>query len=150
MAEQEKEFIKTNTIKDYLKTTHAMRSSEDAVQEIITRFSNVIEKVLTESVEAAKKEDRKTISLTDVQTPIEKAIGKKYLSWEDILKSILQQTPTNLANISKGISNYIKQEEKNAILPDQKELINRISREFKLPKLNSEKIVTFILSDIAK
>lgn len=149
MPETKKEFIKTNTIKDRYKSVYEMRSADDAVQEIITRFSAAIEKVLAESVDLAKKEKRTTVLFVDVQLPIDKTIGKKHLNWEDILRGILQQTPTDLTKISKGISDYIKEKEKRTILINQKGIRDRISKEFKLTKTDSEKIIKYTLAEIS-
>jgi histone H3/H4 len=148
MPEEKPEFIKTNTIKNYVKAAHNFRSADDAVSEVISRFSTLIETVITESVNLAKEDKRTTILLKDTQTALEKVVGKKYLSWEDILKEILRQKPTDLGNISAGIIDYIKEHEKKELGIDIASLSTFVSKNFNLPKTQSEKIVKYISDEI--
>jgi len=93
-----------------------MRSSKDGVQEIISKFTSLIESVISEAAKLAKVDKRKTIMLKDVQPAIEKIVGKEHLTWEAILDEVLLQNPTDLGNISKGITNYIKEAEGTACM----------------------------------
>ncbi len=150
MPEKKPEFIKTNTIKDYVKTTHSFRSADDAVCELISRFNTLIETVVIESINLAKEDKRTTILLKDIQIALEKVVGKKYLNWEDVLKEILRQKPTDLGNISAGIMNYIKEHEKKELRIDIVSLSTSLSKNFDLPKTKSEEIVQYIFAEIIK
>jgi histone H3/H4 len=150
MPDEKPEFIKTNTIKTHIKKTYDLRSEDDGVQELISRFSSLIETVLSVSVDLAKAEKRKTILLKDIQTALEKVVGKKYLSWEDILKEVLRQNPTDLGKISKGIMDYIKGHEKKEAAVDLESISTFVSKKFNLPAADSEKIVKYILDEISK
>jgi len=145
-SEHQTGFIKFTPVKDYIKSKFSMQSTKDAVEEFISRFNSLTATVLERAAKLSQEDKRKTIMLPDIQTALEKTVGKKYLSWEDVLASTLRQNPTDLGKISKGIVDYIKKHEKLSI----QEISTSISREFNLPKLDSEKIVAFILSKLTK
>ena len=69
-------FIKFNTIKKYILTVKKMRSSEEAINELIKKFDSTIADVITESGKLAKEDKRNTIMDQDVIPALEKYIGK--------------------------------------------------------------------------
>lgn len=150
MSNEKTEFIKFNTIKEYIKSVHDFRSDKESVEELILQFSSLIEKVIIESIKLAKEEKRTTVLLKDVKIMLERFVGKERLYWEDILKGILIQNPTDLGKISKGIKAYIKEIKTKAAGIDSKALSLYLSREFNLTKSTSEKIVKHILDEILK
>ena len=55
------EFVRFNTIKDYLKEKEKMRSAVDAVDSLTERFDSLIEAVIKRAVTLAKERKRTTI-----------------------------------------------------------------------------------------
>lgn len=103
------EFVRFNTVKDYIKDKKDMRSNETAVKTLIERFNTLIETVITDSTKLAKEAKRNTILQEDIKSALEKTVGKKHLDWQDILNEILLQNPIDLGNISKGITKWIEE-----------------------------------------
>ena len=106
------EFVRFNTIKDYLKEKEKMRSAVDAVDSLTERFDSLIEAVIKRAVTLAKERKRTTILAEDMREALEKTVGKKHLAWEELLQEILLQTPIDLGNLSKGITKYIEEHQK--------------------------------------
>lgn len=46
----------------------------------------------------------------DITPALEKHLGKKYLTWQEIREEIIRQNPTDLGKISKAINDYIEKE----------------------------------------
>lgn len=106
------EFVRYNTIKDYVKDIQKMRSNESAVNNLIERFNSLIETVISHASSLAKEQKRNTILQEDIKEALEKTVGKKHLDWQEILDEIILQTPVDLGNIFKGITKYIEEHEK--------------------------------------
>ena len=106
------EFVRFNTIKDYLKEKEKMRSAVEAVNSLTSRFDSLIETVIERAVSLAKERKRTTILQEDMKEALEKTVGKKHLAWEELLQEILLQTPIDLGNLSKGITKYIEDHQK--------------------------------------
>jgi len=103
-----REFIRFNTIKEYINTTFKMRSSESAVKKFIKRFNSVIKAALKDTRRTAKEDKRNTIMYQDIIPVIEKHLGKKHLSWQETAEEIIRQNPVDLGKISKKINAYIE------------------------------------------
>ncbi len=106
------EFVRFNTIKDYIKDVVNMRSNEAAVNDLISRFNALIESAITEAASLAREQKRNTILQENMKLALERTVGKKHLDWQEILDEIILQTPIDLGNISKGILKYIEEHEK--------------------------------------
>ena len=106
------EFVRFNTIKDYVKDIQKMRSNEAAVNNLTERFNSLIETVIIRAASSAKGNKRNTILAEDMKEALEKTVGKKHLSWQELLDETLLQTPIDLGNLSKGITKYIEEHEK--------------------------------------
>ncbi|MBU4472798.1 MAG: hypothetical protein KJ842_01410 [Candidatus Omnitrophica bacterium] len=106
------EFLRFNTIKQYINDIKKMRSSTDAVNKLIKDFDSTIEDVINEAEKLAKEDKRNTIMDQDVIPALEKHLGKKHLTWQETAEEIIRQNPTDLGKISKAINDYIKQEQK--------------------------------------
>ena len=117
------EFVRFNTIKDYLKEKEKMRSAVDAVDSLTSRFNSLIETVITRAVSLAKARKRTTILAEDMREALEKTVGKKHLAWEELLQEILLQTPIDLGNLSKGITKYIEDHQKS--IKNNQQLLGR-------------------------
>jgi histone H3/H4 len=104
------EFIKFNTIKEYINDILKMRSSESAVKKSMSEFDSAIETVLKEAGELAKEGKRNTVMDQDIVSAIEKHLGKKHLTWQETADEIIRQNPTDLGKISKAINDYIEKE----------------------------------------
>ena len=66
------EFIKFNTIKEYINDILKMRSSDSAVKKSIKEIDSTIEKVLKEAGKLAKEDKRNTVMNQDIISAIEK------------------------------------------------------------------------------
>ena len=106
------EFVRFNTIKDYVKESQKMRSNEAAVNNLTSRFNSLIETVIIRAAGLAKENKRTTILAEDMKEALEKTVGKKHLNWQELLDETLLQTPIDLGSISKGITKYIEEHQK--------------------------------------
>lgn len=106
------EFVRFNTIKDYIKEKEKMRSAVEAIKSLTERFNSLIETVINRAVSLAKVRKRNTVLKEDIREALEKTVGKERLNWQELLNGILLLTPIDLGNISKGISKYIEEHEK--------------------------------------
>ncbi len=106
------EFVRYNTIKDYVKNIQKLRSNEAAVNNLTERFNSLIETVLITAAGLAKKNKRNTILAEDMKEALEKTVGKKHLDSQELLDEIILQAPIDLGNISKGITKYIEDHQK--------------------------------------
>lgn len=109
---KKKEFLRFNTIKQYINDIKKMRSSTGAVNKLITDFDSTIEDVINEAGKLAKEDKRNTIMDQDVIPALEKHLGKKHLTWQETAEEIIRQNPTDLGKISKAINDYIEKEKK--------------------------------------
>ena len=106
------EFVRFNTIKDYIKEKEKMRSNEVAVNNLTERFNSLIETVIKRAISLAKDHKRNTILAEDMKEALEKTVGKKHLNSQELLDEIILQNPIDLGSISKGITKYIEEHEK--------------------------------------
>lgn len=104
------EFVRFNTVKDYIKDAKQMRSNEAAVNDLTARFNSLIEAVITEAAKLAKEHKRNTILQEDIKEALEKLVGKKHLAWQELLNEVLLQNPIDLGKISKGIDKWIEEQ----------------------------------------
>ncbi|MCD6134153.1 MAG: hypothetical protein J7J25_01325 [Candidatus Omnitrophica bacterium] len=74
------EFLKFNTIKEYINEILKMRSSRDAVKKFIKEFDSSIEATLKEAGKLAKEDKRNTVMDQDIAPALEKHLGKKHLT----------------------------------------------------------------------
>lgn len=102
------DFLRYVQIKDYIKDILKLRSSRKAVTSLCKNLNSLIPAVLKEAARTAKEDDRKTIMLEDITQAYEKSVGKEHLTWEEVLRQVLRQTPADLGKISKGINDYIE------------------------------------------
>ena len=70
------EFVRYNTIKDYVKDVKKMRSNEAAVNNLTERFNFLIETVIIRAASLAKENKRNTILAEDMKEALEKIVGK--------------------------------------------------------------------------
>ena len=106
------EFVRYNTIKDYVKESQKMRSTTEAVNSLTERFNSLVEMVIIQAASLAKDNKRNTILAEDMKQALEKTVEKKHLNWQELLDETLLQTPIDLGNLSKGITKYIEEHEK--------------------------------------
>jgi histone H3/H4 len=110
MPNKKPEFLRFNTIKEYINTAFGMRSSKGSVEKFTREFNSAIKNTLADAVKAAKDNKRNTILEADVELAVEKHLGKKHLTWEETTEEIIRQNPTDLGKISKAINDYIEKE----------------------------------------
>jgi len=110
MPTKKPEFLKFNTIKEYINDILKMRSSEGAVKKFLSEFDTAIEDTLTDAGKLAKENKRNTVMDEDIIPALEKHLGKKHLTWEETAEEIIRQNPTDLGKISKAINDYIEKE----------------------------------------
>ena len=106
------EFIRFNTIKEYINDNLRMRSSESAVKLSMKEFDSAIEIVLKEAGELSKEDKRNTIMDQDIISAVEKHLGKRHLTWQETAEEIIRQNPADLGKISKSINDYIAKDQK--------------------------------------
>ena len=106
------EFIRSNTIKEYINKIKKMRSSDDAVRLLLRRFNETIETVIASAGKFAKQDKRNTLLEQDITAALEKHLGKRDLTWEETTEQIIRQSPTDLGKISKAINDYIQKNQK--------------------------------------
>ena len=110
MPSKKSEFLRFNTIKEYINDAFKMRSSEGAVQKFIRAFNSAIKNTLAHAGRSAKENKRNTVLEADIEPAIEKNLGKKHLTWQETAGEIIRQNPTDLGQISKAINDYIEKE----------------------------------------
>lgn len=106
------EFLRFNTIKEYINNILKMRSSEGAAKKFIAEFDTAIGDTLADAGKLAKEHKRNTILDEDIIQALEKHLGKKHLTWQETAEEIIRQNPTDLGKISKAINDYIEKEKK--------------------------------------
>jgi len=89
-----------------------MRSSDKAVKKFIKEFDSSIEAAFKEAGKLAKEDRRNTVMGQDITPALEKHLGKKHLTWQEIAEEIIRQNPTDLGKISKAINDYIAKGQK--------------------------------------
>lgn len=105
-------FIRFNSIKSYINEVKGMRASDAAIRELIERLDSLVIDVIAEAQRLAKENKRKTVMGPDMTAALEKYIGKRNLSWQEIAEEIIRQNPTELGSISKTINEYIQKSKK--------------------------------------
>lgn len=110
MPGKKPEFLRFNTIKEYINAAFGMRSSKGAVQKFIRAFDSAIKDTLADAGKSAKENKRNTVLEADIDPAIEKNLGKKHLTWQETAGEIIRQNPTDLGQISKAINDYIEKE----------------------------------------
>ncbi len=102
------EFLKINPVKEYISAVLKLRSNETAVQKLIQEINSTIESVLTEAGKLAQDNKRNTIMEPDIITALEKYLGKRHLTWQEISDEIVLQTPADLGKITGVIKDFIE------------------------------------------
>ena len=115
------EFIRFNTIKEYIAHILKMHSSDSAVKKSIKAFDTAIETVLKEAGETAKEDNRGTVMDQDIISALGKHLGKRHLTWQETAEEIIRQNPADLGKISKTINDYIEKEQKQELPQEQKQ-----------------------------
>jgi hypothetical protein len=85
-----------------------MKSADDAVEKLIERFNNSIKKVTGDAGLLAREDRRKTIMLRDIEKSLEENLGKIELTWEELVKEVLKQNPTELGRMSEAIQIHLR------------------------------------------
>ena len=106
------EFIRFNTIKEYINDNLKMRSSDSAVKLSIKEIDSAIETVLKEAGEMAKEDKRNTVMDQDIISAVEKHLGKRHLTWQETAEEIIRQNPADLGKISKSINDHIEKKQR--------------------------------------
>jgi histone H3/H4 len=112
MPKKKVEFLRFNTIKEFINDILKMRSSDSSVKKFIKAVDSTIEAILKEAGKLAKEDKRNTVMDQDIETAIEKHLGKKHLTWQETAEEIIKQNPTDLGKISKAINDYIEKTKK--------------------------------------
>ncbi len=105
-------FLKFNTVKEYINDILKMRSADSAVEAFLKEFDSAIEAALIDAGKLSKENKRNTIMGEDITTAVEKHLGKKHLTWQETAKEIIHQNPADLGKISKSITDYIEKNKK--------------------------------------
>lgn len=105
-------FIRFNTVKSYINTVKNMRASDAAIRELIQRFDSLAIDVLAEAQKLSQENDRRTVMGPDMTAALEKFLGKRRLSFNELAEELIRQNPTELGSISKAITAYIQKSKK--------------------------------------
>ncbi len=108
MPRKKSEFLKFNTVKEYINDILKMRSSDKAVKQFIRELDSKIAAILKEAGKMAKADKRNTIMEEDIVLSLEKLLGKRHLDWKETAEEIIRQNPADLGKISKAINDYIE------------------------------------------
>jgi len=126
MPNKKVEFIRFNTIKEYINDILQMRSSDSAVKKSLSEFDFAIEAVLKEAGELAKEDKRNTVMDQDIISAIEKHLGKRHLTWQETAEEIIRQNPADLGKISKAIKDYIEEDQERRSMAGENITINQV------------------------
>lgn len=107
---KEMDLIKDGTIRSYAKDVLDIRISTTAVDNVRTRFNDIIKTVMREAMNTAKKEDRSTIMPRDIDEQLEANLGKKNLSIDDIVDQIKRLNAIEIGALVKSVNQYIQEE----------------------------------------
>ena len=110
MPKTKVEFLRFNTIKEYINDILKMRSSDSAVKKFLKELDSAIDTILQEAGKLAKEDKRNTVMDQDIETALEKHLGKRHLTWQETAEEIIRQNPTDLGKISKAINDYIEKD----------------------------------------
>jgi len=106
---KERDLLKRNTIKSYIKDILKMRVSKTAANELRIRVNALVKTALRDAQKSARSEDRSTIMPRDLTPALDSALGKKRLSTKDIFKGIKSLSAIELGDLSKKITQFIKE-----------------------------------------
>jgi len=112
MPEKEKkpEFIRFNTIKEYISGVLKLRSTDKTVKNLIKKFDTAIEATLKDAGKSTKEDKRTTVMDKDILPALEKHLGKRQLTWQEAAKQLLKYLAADIGKISKEITNYLEKE----------------------------------------
>ncbi len=102
------DFIKDSVVKDYIKTTQKLRSTQETIEALDAKLNSLTVTLIKEAATSAKGQKRKTILLEDIRSAYEKHVGKESLTWQELLKQILRLSPADLSKTRKGIHDFIE------------------------------------------
>ena len=108
---KKQEFIRFNTIKEYITHILKLRSTDKTAKRFITQFNTAIEAALKDAGKSAKEDKRKTVMNRDILPALEKQLGKQALTWKEAAAQILKYPAADLGKISKTINNYLGKED---------------------------------------
>jgi len=108
--EKKPEYIRFNTIKEYISSTLKLRSTDKTVKKFIKQFDTAIEAALKDAGKSTKEDKRKTVMDKDILPALEKHLGKRQLTWQEAAEQILKYPAAALGKISKAINDYLGKE----------------------------------------
>jgi len=108
--EKKPEYIRFNTIKEYISSALKLRSTDKTVKKFIKQFDAAIEATLKDAGASTREDKRKTVMDKDILPALEKHLGKKELTWKETIEQILKYPAADLGKMSKAINNYLGKE----------------------------------------
>ncbi|MDA3793056.1 MAG: NFYB/HAP3 family transcription factor subunit [Elusimicrobia bacterium] len=108
MSKSKKDFLKYYVIKKHIAEDIKLRSSKDALELLNQRYNEDIKNTISDAAEIAEADRRKTILKRDMESSLDKNMGRADLSWREVLDEFLRQNPTEVGKISEGIGKYIR------------------------------------------
>ncbi len=111
---EEMDLVKEYTIKRYIKDVLKLRTAKTVPDTIRIRLNSIIKKALRESAKLTKADKRTTIMPRDLNPALEKALGKKQLSSQDVLIAIKKLSAIELGDLSREITKHIAQSKQKA------------------------------------
>jgi histone H3/H4 len=105
---EEMDLVKLNAIKSYAKTVKHMRIADSVANDLRVRANDLLKTILTEATASAKAQDRSTIMAKDVEPVLEKVLGRKNLSPDEIISSVKHLSAIDLGNLSKLLADHLE------------------------------------------
>lgn len=106
------DFIKRSAVKAHISSLKKTRISKTALNKLIRKLNSLTRTLIKESRDLARKDKRSTIMPRDMAEAIEKTVGRKHLTWQEVAKQITRLGPIELGNISKAIDQHIEKQKR--------------------------------------
>lgn len=107
---EEIDMIRFNTIRRYVKEVQHLSISTTAADQLRIRVNDMVKKILIEATSQAKTGRRSTIMPRDIDSSIERAIGKKNLNPTELLTEIRHLGPIETGQLVKLIAAHIEEQ----------------------------------------
>jgi len=103
-------YVILGRVKNRIAKKYKLKSGEEAINKLAARVSDEIDLILADAVEVTKDEKRKTVLERDIDAAIEKNLGERGLTADELLEELLKQDPSELGRIIEGVDSHIRKE----------------------------------------
>lgn len=106
----EMDMVKTNTIKSYVTEVLDYKISDTATDDFRVRFNDLIKQSLQEAQKLAREERLATIMPRHLAPAMEKIVGKRHMTPDDLGREIENLSAIDLADLVKLVEKHIQEE----------------------------------------